>query len=97
MTEQVCAHSIIQQNQVIVKSNKSLKSTITKEMRFILIQALQEARKIDLHYARNLLKFFHDHLVATINIQRTSQAEFQMHQALKSNLSLRLSCLQEKN
>ena len=66
-------------------------------MKFILIQVLQGAKRIDLHYAQILLKFFHDLLVATINIQRTSQAEFQMHQALKSNPSLRLSCLQEKN
>ena len=96
MIDQVCVHSTIQQNQVIVKSNKSSKSTITKEMRFILIQALREAEKITLHYAQILLKFSHDLLVATINIQRTRQAEFQMLLVLRSNLSLRLSSLQER-
>ena len=96
MIDQVCVHSIIQQSQVIAKSNKSSKSTITKEMRFILIQALREAEKIILHYAQILLKSFHDLLVATINIQRTRQAEFQMLQVLRSNLNLRLSFLQER-
>ena len=96
MIDQVCVHSTIQQNQVIVKSNKSSKSTITKEMRFTLTQAPREAERITLHYAQILLKSFHDLLVATINIQKTRQAEFQMLQVLKSNLSLRLSYLQER-